>query len=246
MRIFRFMSLAEFLSFLNGEQIQGKFVKGKACFLEENIPSRKKEPSIQQLTDLKSLKFKSKDFDGQMKELTELISPNFISGDFEGELKDIEYLTLADFISKVRYGATAEVLVEFETTNTFEQECNKVIMAYRDYLIEEIQADGYSQETLTCVSYMLDLINGFQDGIGINDNKRIEFQGVEHVVGVICEQLDKLRWLNRFEHYNQIANTPRAAKVKQEVVKSIQDLKQERYKQNLEKSQQASPNIEGR
>ncbi len=246
MKIFRFMSLAEFLSFLNGEQIQGKFVKGKACFLEENIPSREKEPSIQQLTDLKSLKFKSKDFDGQMKELTELISPNFISGNFEGELKEIEYLTLADFMSKVRDGATAEVLVEFETTNSFEQECNKVIMAYRDYLIEEIQTDGYSQENLTCVSYMIDLINGFQDGIGINENKRIEFQGVEHVVKVIYEQLDKVRWLNRFEHYNQVANTPRAAKVKQEVVKSIQDLKQERYKQNKGQSQEASQSIEGR
>lgn len=246
MRIFRFMSLAEFLSFLNGEPIQGKFVKGKACFLEESIPSREKEPSIQQLTDLKSLKFKSKDFDGQMKELTELISPNFISGNFEGELKEIEYLTLSDFMSKIRDGVTAEVLVEFETINSFEQECNKVIMAYRDYLIEEIQTDGYSQETLTCVSYMIDLINGFQDGIGINENKRIEFQGVEHVMEVIYEQLDKVRWLNRFEYYNQVANTPRAAKVKQEVVKSIQDLKQERYKQNEGQSQEASQSIEGR
>lgn len=240
MRIFRFMSLDEFLSFLNGEQIQGKFVKGKACFIEESIPSREKESAIQQLTDLKSLKFKSKDFDGQMRELTELISPNFISGDFEGELKEIEYLTLADFMSKVRDGATAEVLVEFETTNTFERECDKVIMAYRNYLIEEIQADGYSQETLTCVSYMIDLVNGFQEGIGINENKRIEFQGQEHAVQVIYEQLAKVRWLNRFEHYYQAANTPRATKVKQEVVKSIQDLKQERYKQNESQSHETT------
>lgn len=246
MRIFRFMSLAEFLSFLNGKPIQGKFIKGKACFIEESIPSREKESSIQQLTDLKSLKFKSKDFDGQMRELTELISPNFISGDFEGELKEIEYLTLADFMSKVRNGATAEVLVEFETTNTFEQECDKVIMAYRNYLIEEIQADGYSQETLTCVSYMIDLVNGFQEGIGINENKRIEFQGLEHAVEVIYEQLDKVRWLNIFEHYNQVANIPRVAKAKQEIVKSIQVLKQERYKQNEGQSQEASQSIEGR
>lgn len=90
-------------------------------FLEESIPSREKEPSIQQLTDFKSLKFKSKDFNGQMKELTELISHNFISGNFKWELKQIEYLTLADFMSKVRNGVTAVVLVEFETTDAFNQ-----------------------------------------------------------------------------------------------------------------------------
>ena len=177
MKIFRYMSAEEFKVFLNGEMVQGKFVKGKACFLEESIPSREKEASIQQLTDLKSLKFKSKDFDGQMKELTKLVSPNFISRDFEGELKETEYLTLADFMSKVRDGATAEVLAEFETTDTFEQECDKVIMAYRNYLIEEIQADGYSKETLNCISYKIDLINGFKDGIGVDTGKKYEFKG---------------------------------------------------------------------
>lgn len=71
-------------------------------------------------------------------------------------------------------------------------------MAYRNYLIEEIQADGYSQKILTCVSYMIDLINKFQDGIGINENKRIEFQGVQQVI----KQINKLRWINRLKYYN--------------------------------------------
>lgn len=47
----------------------------------------------------------------------------------------------------------------------------------------------------------------------------MSFLNGEHVVEVIYEQLDKVKWLNRFGHYNQVANTPRAAKVKQEVVK---------------------------
>ena len=43
MKIYRFMSINEFRNFLNGETIEGKFVKGKACFVEENIPAREKE-----------------------------------------------------------------------------------------------------------------------------------------------------------------------------------------------------------
>ena len=72
MRIFRFMSKEEFQNYLNSETIEGKFVKGKACFLEENVPARKKDESVKKLTDL-PLNFKSTDFEGQMKELSELI-----------------------------------------------------------------------------------------------------------------------------------------------------------------------------
>lgn len=193
MRIFRFMSIAEFQNFLNGERIEGKFVKGKACFLEESIPAREKEPSIKSLTDLTCLKFKSTDFDGQMKELTELMSPMFINGDFEGQLKKIEHLTLADFMRKVRENATAEVLVEFETTEAFEQECDKVIMSYQQYFIEELQSNGYDMDTLHCVSYRIDLKNRFKNGIGVDSISKSMFEGVEHTLEEIkqAEQIQE-------------------------------------------------------
>ena len=182
MRIFRFMSIAEFRNFLNGETIEGKFVKGKACFLEENIPAREKEESIKELTDLTSLNFKSTDFESQMEELTELISPIFESGNFEGQLKDFEHLTLADFMNKIRENATAEVLVEFETTDAFEKECEKVIMSYQKYLIQEIHSNGYSAETLHCASYKIDLVNGFKNGIGVDTIRKNNFEGVEQTL----------------------------------------------------------------
>lgn len=182
MRIFRFMSINEFRNFLNGESIEGRFVKGKACFLEENITARKKEESVKDLTDITSLNFKSTNFEEQMKELSELITPTFTNGNFEGELKDLEYLNLADFMKKVRDGSSAEVLVEFETTEKFEQEYEKVIMAYKNYLIQEIQANGYSNNTLRCVSYKIDLVNGFKDGIGIDTIEEKKFKGVERTL----------------------------------------------------------------
>lgn len=182
MKIFRFMSINEFRNFLNGETIEGKFVKGKACFLEENIPAREKEESVKELTDITSLHFKSTNFEGQMKELSELIAPTFTNGNFEGELKDLEYLTLSDFMKKVRDGATAEVLVEFETTEKFEQEYEKVTMAYKNYLIQEIQANGYSIDTLRCTSYKIDLVNGFKDGTGVDTIKERNFDGIEQAL----------------------------------------------------------------
>lgn len=197
MRLFRFMSLAEFQSFLNGEQIKGKFVKGKACFLEENIPAREKESSVKTLLDLTSLHFKSKDFEGQMKELSELISPVFENGDFVGQLKKMEHLTLTDFMKKVRENATAEVLVEFEPTKNFKYE--KIIMAYQKYLIEEIQSDGYNNETLHCVSYQIDLLNRFREGIGIDGCNRTKFQGVEHTL----KKIDKAKWLYNLKPRDQ-------------------------------------------
>jgi len=182
MKIYRFMSINEFRNFLNGETIEGKFVKGKACFVEENIPAREKEESVKELTDITLLHFKSTDFEGQMKELSELITPTFTNGNFDGELKDLEHLTLSDFMKKVRDGATAEVLVEFETTEKFEQEYEKVVMAYKKYLIQEIQANGYSNDTLHCTSYKIDLINGFKDGIGVDTIKEKKFDGVEQAL----------------------------------------------------------------
>ena len=182
MRIFRFMSKEEFENYLQGELIEGKFAKGKACFLEESIPSREKEDSVRQLTDITSLNFKSTDFEGQMNELSELISPTFKTGDFEGQLKLIEYLTLADFMSKIREGVTADVLVEFETTDEFERESEKVIMSYKKHLIEEIQSKGYSMQTLKCVSYKIDLDNKFKNGIGVNTIPRNMFKGVEETL----------------------------------------------------------------
>ncbi len=182
MKIYRFMSVNEFRNFLNGENIEGKFVKGKACFLEEYTPAREKEESVKELTDITSLHFKSTDFEGQMKELSELIAPNFTNGNFDGELKDLEHLTLSDFMKKVRDGATAEVLVEFETTEKFEQEYEKVVMAYKKYLIQEIQANGYSNDTLHCTAYKIDLINEFKDGIGVDTIKEKKFDGVEHAL----------------------------------------------------------------
>ena len=178
MRIFRFMSIEEFKNYLNGEDIKGRFVKGKACFLEESVPARKKENPMSELTDL-PLDFKSTDFEGQMKELSELISPIFENGDFEGQLQEMEHLTLADFMSKVREGVTADVLVEFETTQEFEQECERVIMAYRDYLIQEVQSNGYSINTLNCISYRIDLEHGFKDGTGVDTIPKSMFEGVE-------------------------------------------------------------------
>lgn len=182
MKIYRFMSVNEFRNFLNGETIEGKFVKGKACFVEESTPAREKEESVKSLTDITSLHFKSTDFEGQMKELSELITPTFTNGNFDGELKDLEHLTLSEFMKKVRNGATAEVLVEFETTEKFEQEYEKVVMAYKKYLIQEIQANGYSKDTLHCTSYKIDLINGFKDGIGVDTIKEKKFDGVEQAL----------------------------------------------------------------
>lgn len=179
MKIFRFMSIDEFRNYLNGEKIQGKFVKGKACFIEGKIPAREKENSVRELTDLTSLNFTSTDFDGQMQELSELISPIFETGDFGGQLKEFRYLTLADFMRDVREGANAEVLVEFETTDAFEQECEKVVMAYQKYLIQEVHSDGYSQETLNCISYKIDLINRFRNGIGLDTLSDNMFESVE-------------------------------------------------------------------
>ena len=158
MRIFRFMSIEEFKNYLNGEDIKGRFVKGKACFLEESVPARKKENPMSELTDL-PLDFKSTDF--------------------EGQLQEMEHLTLADFMSKVREGVTADVLVEFETTQEFEQECERVIMAYRDYLIQEVQSNGYSINTLNCISYRIDLEHGFKDGTGVDTIPKSMFEGVE-------------------------------------------------------------------
>lgn len=189
-RIFRFMSKEEFKNYLQGEPIKGKFAKGKACFLEENIPAREKEASIRQLTDITSLNFTSTDFEGQMKELSELISPTFKTGDFEGQLKKLEYLTLADFMNKIRDGVTADVFVEFETTDAFEQESDKVIMSYKNHLIEEIQSNEYSMETLHCVSYKIDLINGFKNGVGLDTIRKNKFEGVEHTLKVL-EALEK-------------------------------------------------------
>lgn len=182
MKIYRFMSVNEFRNFLNGETIEGQFVKGKACFIEERIPAREKEKSVKELTDIKSLHFKSTDFEGQMKELSELITPTFTSGNFIGELKGLEMLTLSDFMKKVRDGAIAEVLVEFETTEKFEQEYEKVIMAYKDYLIQEIQANGYSNEILHCTSYKIDLVSGFKNGVGVDTIKEKKFDGVEQAL----------------------------------------------------------------
>ena len=186
MKIFRFMSIDEFRNFLKGETIEGKFVKGKACFLEGDIRAREKEASVKQLTDLTSLNFKSTDFDGQMKELNELIAPVFENGDFEGQLKEMEHLTPKDFMQKVRKDVTADVLVEFETKKAFEQEFEKVIMSYKNYLIEEIQSNGYSKDTLECVSYKIDLINGFKNGVGVDTIKENKFQGIEQTL----EELD--------------------------------------------------------
>lgn len=182
MKIYRFMSIAEFQNYLKGQKIEGTFVKGKACFLEGKILAREKEDSVKALTDLTSLNFKSTDFEGQMKELSELISPVFMDGNFDGQLKKIEYLSLADFMSKVREEATAEVLVEFETTDAFEQECEKVIMAYRKYLLQEIQSNGYSNETLRCTSYTIDLINRFKNGVGVDTIQPYTFESVEQAL----------------------------------------------------------------
>lgn len=181
MRIFRFMSKEEFQNYLNSETIEGKFVKGKACFLEENVPARRKDESVKQLTDL-PLNFKSTDFEGQMKELSELISPMFKEGNFEGKLKDLENLSLADFMSTIRENVTADVLVEFQPKKEFEKEYNKVIMSYQKYLIEEIQSNGYSRDTLDCISYKIDLINGFKNGIGVDTATKHDFESVEQTL----------------------------------------------------------------
>lgn len=207
MRIFRFMSIDEFKNYLKGEVIQGKFAKGKACFLEGKVPSREKEPSVNELTDITSLNFTSTDFEGQMKELSELISPTFKDGNFDGELKEFKYLTLSDFMSKVRDGVTADILVEFETTEEFEKECNKVIMAYKNHLIEEIQANGYSINTLNCVSYKLDLINGFKDGIGVDTIPENMFLGVEHTL----EELER-------QEYKKQQRLPISSKIEECII----------------------------
>ncbi len=241
MRLFRFMSLAEFQSFLKGEQIKGKFVKGKACFLEESIPAREKEASVKSLTDLTSLHFQSTDFEGQMKELSELISPVFENGDFEGQLKGMEHLTLSDFMKKVRENATAEVLVEFEPTEDFEYE--KLIMAYQKYLIEEIQAEGYSNETLHCVSYQIDLINRFKDGIGVDGHNRTKFIGVEQALG----EIDEAKWMNSFQSCDQeVEKMQDGAKKKQEVVQLIQNLKRERKQEQNKQLQENENQVQGR
>ena len=182
MRIYRFMSIEEFKKYLNGQSIEGRFDGWTACFLEENIPAREFEPSVKQLTDLTSLNFKSTDFNEQMEELTELISPDFEDGDFEGQLKAMKHLSLSDFMRDVREDAHAPVLVEFETTEAFDQEFNKVIMAYMKYLIQEIQANSYSMDTLRCVSYKIDLANEFRDGVGVDTIPRHEFESVEQVL----------------------------------------------------------------
>ena len=193
MRIFRFMSSAEFRNYLNGQSIEGKFVKGKACFLEENIPAREKEPNVRELTDLTSLNFASTTFEGQMKELSGLISPTFENGNFEGQLKEFKHLTLADFMRDVREDATAEVLVEFETTDAFELECDKLIMAYKKHLIQEIQAKGYSMETLQCVSYKVDLLNGFKNGVGVDTIPPKAFEGVQQTLDDLENEENKKR-----------------------------------------------------
>ena len=182
MRIFRFMSIEEFQNYLKGQKIEGKFVKGKACFLEKNIPARELEHSIKQLTDITSLDFKTNNFEEQIKELNELISSNFKDGNFKGELKEFENLTLSDFMSKVRQNASAEVLVEFETTEKFEENCEKLILPYGKYLIEEIQSDGYSMDDLECISYKIDLMNRFKNGIGIDTIPENEFKDVEQTL----------------------------------------------------------------
>lgn len=163
-----------------------------SLLFRKNIPARKFEPSVKQLTDLTSLNFKSTDFNEQMEELTELVSPDFENGDFKGQLEDMEHLSLKDFMSDVREDAQAPVLVEFETTEAFDQECNKVIMAYMRYLIQEIQAQSYNMETLRCVSYKIDLTNEFREGVGVDTIPRHKFESVEQAKKDISEaQQDK-------------------------------------------------------
>ncbi len=204
MKIFRFMSVEEFRNFLNGKMIEGKFVKGKACFLEEKIPAREKEESVKELTDLTSLNFTSTDFEGQMKELSGLISPSFENGNFEGQLKDFEYLNLADFMRDVREGANAEVLVEFETTDEFEKQSEKVIMAYQKYLIQEIQSNGYSQETLNCVSYKIDLANRFKNGMGLDTIKENKFESVVKTLEELEKAEKEQSYLSTYETIKKV------------------------------------------
>lgn len=96
-------------------------------------------------------------------------------------------------MGKVRENATAEVLVEFETTEAFEQECDKVIMSYQQYFIEELQANGYDMDTLHCVSYRIDLKNRFKNGIGVDSIPKSMFEGVEHTLEEIkqAEQIQR-------------------------------------------------------
>lgn len=191
MKLYRFMGTNEFREYLNGNLIDG----WTACFLKGKIPARKFEPSVKQLTDLTLLNFKSTDFNEQMAELTELILPNFEDGDFDGQLKDFEYLTLSDFMSDVREDAHAKVLVEFEATEKFEQECDKVIMAYMKYLIQEVQSNSYSMETLKCVSYKFDFENEFRNGVGVDTIPAHRFESVEQAL----EDLEKAEAWNTYE-----------------------------------------------